>query len=146
MDFELQPALLGTLVKLRPLLQEDFSALYEVASDPLLWEQHPHKERYQKQVFEQFFEDAIKSKGAFATLKVASNQVIGSSRFYNLDISKKQISVGYSFLSRSCWGHTYNKEMKKLMLDHAFNYGLVPARDAALFFFSPMLFHCFLNP
>lgn len=41
MQFELQPALKGELVELRPLREEDFNALYAVASDPLIWEQHP---------------------------------------------------------------------------------------------------------
>jgi RimJ/RimL family protein N-acetyltransferase len=41
MPFELQPTLKGALLVLRPLRPEDFDALYAVASDPLIWEQHP---------------------------------------------------------------------------------------------------------
>ena len=122
MDFELQPQLQGELIKLRPLLREDFSALYKVASDPLLWEQHPHKERYQRDVFEDFFESAIKSSGALIVSKIDNDQVIGSSRFYNFNTSIRQIAVGGTFLSRACWGHAYNKEMKRLMLAHAFKF------------------------
>jgi len=42
----LQPVLENDLVKLAPLQESDFEALYRVASDPLVWEQHPNKNRY----------------------------------------------------------------------------------------------------
>jgi RimJ/RimL family protein N-acetyltransferase len=122
MDFELQPYIQCELLKLRPLSRDDFSALYEVASDPLVWEQHPHKERYQREVFEHFFDNALESKGALIVSRNDTNQIIGSSRFYDFNPSKSQIAIGYTFLSRACWGHKYNKEMKRLMLDHAFKF------------------------
>ena len=37
----LQPTLVGDLVHLAPLQASDHDALYEVAKDPLIWEQHP---------------------------------------------------------------------------------------------------------
>ena len=43
MDF--QPVLRGSLLELRPLRADDFDALYAVASDPLIWEQHPQRDR-----------------------------------------------------------------------------------------------------
>jgi hypothetical protein len=55
MPFDLQPVLTGTLLELRPLRAEDFPALYAVACDPLLWEQHPARDRYQELVFKEFF-------------------------------------------------------------------------------------------
>ena len=58
MNFELQPTLENELVKLVPLKQEDFDILYQVASDPLIWEQHPDRFRYKKDVFEKYFEGA----------------------------------------------------------------------------------------
>lgn len=122
MKFDLQPRLNGDLIILRPLYREDFSELYEVASDPLVWEQHPHRERYKREVFEEFFEQAIESGGALIALRKDTKAVIGSSRFYEFNLSKKQIAIGYTFLSRDYWGHTYNKEMKLLMLQHAFQF------------------------
>ena len=41
--FELQPTLSNEFIKIQPLTSEDFEALYAVASDPLLWEQHPQQ-------------------------------------------------------------------------------------------------------
>lgn len=119
---ELQPTLIGELVHLKPLKPSDFEALYQVASDPLIWEQHPARDRYQRPVFEKFFEGALKSGGAFLITDAKTGRVIGSSRYDQYDANKKQIEVGYTFLSRDCWGHTYNKEMKRLMLNHIFQW------------------------
>lgn len=50
MPFDLQPVLKGRLLELRPLRAEDFHALYAVAADPLIWEQHPMRDRYKEEV------------------------------------------------------------------------------------------------
>ena len=120
--FDMQPELENDFVKIRPLRKDDFEALYKVASDPLLWEQHPNKNRYKRDVFENFFKGAIESGGAFLVFDKKTDEVIGSSRYYKFDESKKFVSVGYTFLARSCWGSEYNRALKTLMLDHAFNY------------------------
>ena len=66
MSFNLQPIdLKNDVINLLPLQETDFSALYVVANDELLWEQHPNKLRYQRAVFQNFFEGAMLSKGAF---------------------------------------------------------------------------------
>lgn len=51
----LQPTLSNEFVTLIPLVKEDFDALFKIASDKLLWEQHPNNDRYKKEVFEDFF-------------------------------------------------------------------------------------------
>lgn len=120
--FDLQPTLRGTLLSLRPLVPEDFEALFAVSADPLVWEQHPERFRYQRPVFEKFFAGALLSKGALVALDSATGSVIGSSRFTGLDLPNSRVEVGYTFLARSCWGRGFNPEMKKLMLGHAFRY------------------------
>ena len=122
MNFDLQPTLHGALLHLRPLLPSDFDALYAVASDPLIWEQHPHFDRYKKEVFQKFFADALDSRGAFIVIDNKTNKVIGSSRFAGLDEQKSEVEIGWTFLARSHWGGLYNREMKRLMLAHAFQY------------------------
>lgn len=52
-------------VLLLPLEETDFDNLYEVASDKKIWEQHPCKDRWKREVFKIFFDEAILSKGAF---------------------------------------------------------------------------------
>lgn len=126
---DLQPTLQSELLQLRPLLIEDFEELYTAASDPAIWEQHPFSDRYKKDIFEKFFEEALASKGAFAIIDPKNNQIIGSSRFYEVDLDKKEIVIGYTFLKRDYWGGLYNRDLKTLMLRHAFN------------FFDSVLFH-----
>ena len=120
--FELQPTLRGQLVDLRPLRAGDWDLLYAIASDPLIWEQHPSSDRYKEDVFRTFFREAIDRGGAFAVLDARTGAIIGSTRFDHYDEQKSEIEIGWTFLARSHWGGAYNGEMKRLMLDHAFRY------------------------
>jgi RimJ/RimL family protein N-acetyltransferase len=122
MCFDLQPILSGELLKLRPLRPEDFNDLYAAASDPLIWEQHPIKDRYKKEVFKEFFREALESGGALLAVDSKDGAVIGSSRFHGYDTEKNEIEIGWTFLARSHWGGIYNREMKQLMLRHAFKF------------------------
>jgi N-acetyltransferase len=122
MPFELQPVLKGELLELRPLRAEDFHDLYAVASDPLIWEQHPNSDRYKEEVFQQFFREALESGGALIAIDAKDGHVIGSSRFHGYDEGKSEIEIGWTFLARSYWGGIYNGEMKHLMLRHAFRF------------------------
>jgi len=122
MPFDLQPVLKGDLLWLRPLRPEDFDALYAVASDPLIWEQHPHRDRYKEAVFKEFFREAMESGGALIAMDAKDGRVIGSSRYFGYDQEKSEIEIGWTFLARSHWGGVYNGEMKQLMLRHAFQF------------------------
>jgi RimJ/RimL family protein N-acetyltransferase len=120
--FDLQPTLVGTTLSLRPLVAGDFEALFTVASDPLIWEQHPEPTRYQRKVFEGFFATALASKGALLVTDNASGKAIGSSRYYDWNSPAREVAIGYTFLARSHWGGSANLEMKRLMLAHAFRW------------------------
>ena len=122
MSFDLQPILKGELLVLRPLRADDFHDLYAVACDPLIWEQHPASDRYKEEVFREFFREAMESGGALIAMDAKGGQVIGSSRFYGYDEAKSEIEIGWTFLARSRWGGVYNREMKGLMLQHAFRF------------------------
>lgn len=122
MNADLQPTLRGELVELRPLRLTDWDAMYEIASDPLLWEQHPERNRYESHVFRLFFDEALRSQSAFAVLDLATGRIIGSSRYHCHDAVAREIEIGWSFLARSHWGGRYNGEMKQLMLSHAFTF------------------------
>jgi RimJ/RimL family protein N-acetyltransferase len=122
MPFDLQPTLRGELVALRPLRPEDFPALYAVASDPLIWEQHPNSDRHEEKVFREFFREALASGGALIATDAQDGQAIGSSRFHGYDEEKSEIEIGWTFLARSRWGGACNREMKALMLRHAFRF------------------------
>src|SRR5436309_1010860 len=122
MKFELQPTLSGELIEIRPMKLQDFEALYKAASDPLIWEQHPDSDRYRPEVFQKFFDGAIESGGAFAVIERKSGRIIGSSRYCNLKPAESEVEIGWTFLERAFWGGAHNRELKSLMLDHAFRF------------------------
>jgi Acetyltransferases, including N-acetylases of ribosomal proteins len=122
MSFNLQPNLEGELIELRPLRPEDWDDLFAVASDPLIWEQHPESDRYKEEVFKIFFREALESGGAFVVIDKKTQKIIGSTRFYGYDPKTSEIEIGWTFLTRRYWGGRYNREMKDLMLSHAFRF------------------------
>ena len=121
-SFEFQPVLTGDLIELRPLREDDFAVLHAVASDPLIWEQHPESDRWTEPVFRRFFRGAIESGGAFIVVDRRDGRVIGSSRYAEYDAAKSEVEIGWTFLARSHWGGVYNGEMKRLMLAHALRF------------------------
>ena len=122
----------GQLLELRPLRADDFDALYAVASDPLIWEQHPDNDRWKPDVFRKFLDDALRSGGALIAVEANTGQVIGSSRFHGHNAQRREVEIGWTFLARSHWGGRFNGEMKRLMLDHAFQFV-----DRVLFYIGP---------
>jgi N-acetyltransferase len=122
MAFDLQPHLKGELIEVRPLAPSDWDELFAVASDPLIWEQHPERDRYKEDVFRIFFKDALESGGAFVIVDRKTQQIIGSTRFYGYDAEKSEIEIGWTFLARKYWGGPFNAEMKRLLLNHAFKF------------------------
>ena len=122
MSFDYQPVLRGDLVELRPLRAEDYDELYAVAADPLIWEQHPVKNRHEEGGFQVFFREALASGGALLATDANTERVIGSSRFHGYDKERSEVEIGWTFLARSHWGGIYNGQMKELMLQHAFRF------------------------
>lgn len=122
MPFDSQPILRGKRVTLKPLQMDDFDALYAAARDPLIWAQHPAKNRYRLEPFEQFFRDALDSGGALIVINTRDKQAIGSSRFHGYNEALSEVEIGWTFLARAYWGGHYNREMKHLMMRHAFTF------------------------
>lgn len=122
MSINIQPALENERVILYPLQKQDFEELYLAASDPKIWEQHPNKERWRKEVFKTFFEGAIKSKGAFKIVDKTTGKTIGSTRFYDYNDQEKSILIGYTFYATQFWGKGINHLVKAIMLDYIFQF------------------------
>jgi RimJ/RimL family protein N-acetyltransferase len=115
-----QPRLAGELVAVRPLRPDDFDGLLAVAADPLLWEQHPARERWREEVFRGFFDEQLASGGGLLVVDRGSGETIGSSRYHGYDPECSRVEIGWTFLARSRWGGAFNGELKRLMIDHAF--------------------------
>ena len=122
MPFEMQPTLVGDLIKLRPLNEDDLDALFNVAADPLIWQQHPANNRWEEVEFLRFFNESVQSRGALIAMDIDSGQAIGSSRYHGFSEATSEIEIGWTFLARRYWGGRYNGELKRLMLNHAFQY------------------------
>lgn len=122
MFFSLQPELETSMAVLKPLEDKDFEVLYEVASDPAIWVQHPNPDRWKRDVFHHFFEGAIKSGGAFKILDPHSGECMGSTRFYDYNAGEDTILIGYTFYGTKWWGKGINSAVKKVMLDYIFQF------------------------
>jgi len=96
-SFDFQPVLKGELLELRPLRPEDFHELYAVASDPLIWEQHPATNRYKEEVFKEYFREALESGAALIAIDRKDGQIIGASRFHGYDQDHSKLLVDYIF-------------------------------------------------
>ena len=119
---ELSTELKDELVRLCPLVESHREELYEAASDPEIWKQHPAHDRWKKPVFDKFFDSAIDSKLAFVVYDNETSKCIGSSRYKRHDEEDDTVEIGWTFLIRECWGGEYNRSLKTLMIQNAFHH------------------------
>jgi RimJ/RimL family protein N-acetyltransferase len=119
---DLQPHLHTPLLDLRPLRAEDWTELFAVASDPLIWAVHPAHDRWQEPVFRQFFEQGLASGGALVATAPGSGAIIGYSRYDQARAGPDEVEIGWTFLARAHWGGAANRDMKRAMLAHALRY------------------------
>src|SRR5262249_27395749 len=119
---DFQPTLTGPTTIVRPIAADDWSELYAIGSDPEVWRLHPVSARYTEPGFRKFFDGGVNSKMAFVFVDRASNRLIGSSRYYGYEPDISEIEIGWTFVARSHWGGAVNREVKRLMLDHAFTF------------------------
>lgn len=118
-----QPTLIGDSVLLRPLVADDFEACHQAASSPTTWAQHPDAQRYRADIFRtRFFDTAAASSSAFVIVNRADEQVIGSTRYYDWDAGHREVAIGYTFIAHEFWGTGVNTQIKRLMLDHVFQW------------------------
>ena len=118
----LQPTLIGPRIAIRPVTEADWSQMFAAGSDPEVWAVHPASDRYNEPEFRQFFDGALASGSGFSFVDRAAGKVIGSSRYHGYDADKREIEIGWTFLAKAYWGGSYNGEIKRLMLDHAFTF------------------------
>ena len=119
---DFQPTLVSPSITIRPIVAGDWQQLFAAGSDPKIWEVHPVPDRYTEPRFKTFFDAALNSKMAFVFVDRSTNRLIGSSRYYGHTPATGEIEIGWTFLARSHWGGVANREVKRLMLDHAFTF------------------------
>jgi RimJ/RimL family protein N-acetyltransferase len=119
---DFQPTLTGPTVLIRPVVAADWAELFAAGADPEIWKVHPRSNRYTEPEFRGYFDSAVASKMAFVFVDRASGRLIGSSRYYGYDTARSEIEIGWTFIVREFWGGAANREVKRLMLDHAFTF------------------------
>lgn len=125
----MQPVLEDALVQLRPINEADREALFNVASDPLIWALHPAHDRWKRDVFDPFFAEGLASNGGLVVIDKATGAIIGSSRYDIRVCDECEVEIGWTYLARAYWGGAVNRSIKRLMLGYAFDRGF----DAVIF-------------
>ncbi len=120
--FDFQPRLRGQLLDLRPVEVADWEGLFAVGSDPDVWAGHPERDRYLEPKFRAYFEEGLASGAALVAVDRKDGRITGWSRYSTRFAGPDEIEIGWTFLGQAYWGGTYNAEMKRLMLDHAFRF------------------------
>ena len=116
----------GAVVRLEPLRREHAVQFWEVARENLddifRWIPYPMKARedFDALVAKAFAEQERGESVVFATVDRRWNQVIGSTRFMNIDRANRRVEIGSTWIAPA-WQRTgANSEAKYLMLRHAF--------------------------
>jgi N-acetyltransferase len=116
--------LVGRYIILRPPSIEDIDGLSIVARDGEIWKnrfsQFPNLNEIEKYIQEML---DLSSKGSilpFVTIHKASNTIVGTTRYLNIDYENHRLEIGHTWIAKS-WRKTYvNTEAKFLMLQYAF--------------------------
>lgn len=118
--------LTGQKIALLPLRESHADALVAAASDGRLWDlkvtQVPDAQRIR-----QYIETALHGMHAgtieaFVTVLVDTGQIIGSTRFWQIDPAHRKREIGHTWIARSRQGSFVNAEAKYLMLRYAFEH------------------------
>ena len=116
----MQPTLHGPTLTLRPATPDDFADLHAIGSDPLVWAQHPARDRWQDAAFRRYVDDGLASGGMLVAIDRPGGRIVGTSRFSTEFTLSDEVEIGWTFVARDLWGGSTNREMKHLMLRHAF--------------------------
>ena len=119
-EFNTQPDLIGEVLRLRPMREVDFEPLFAAASDPVIWAGHPATTRYQREVFQPYFNMLLDLGGTLVIIDTTNNKIIGCSRYYAAPDRPDSMSIGFTFLNNAYWGGATNFNVKQLMHDHVF--------------------------
>ncbi|MBL7480780.1 GNAT family N-acetyltransferase [Legionella sp. 27fs60] len=123
MLFKNPQTLQGTSILLEPIDHSHFESLYNAAQYPEIWNFIPTNGIGEN--FNYWFEAAIKAKNQeqqfpYVVRRHYDQKIIGTTRFYDIDMAHCKISIGYTWYIPETWGTNINPESKYLMLKHAF--------------------------
>ncbi len=116
--------LIGEKVKLIPLLKEHKKGLLNAAADGNLWNLW-YTSVPSIDTIELYIESALgqlenKTSLPFTIVDANSNNIIGCTRYCNVDSANKRLEIGYTWYSKSVQRTGINTESKYLLLKYAF--------------------------
>ena len=114
----------GRHVRLEPLAQTHHAALCAVGLDPDLWELIPYRVTTPEEMAA-YIQTALNLQAAgsavpFATVHAPTGQVVGSTRYMNIDPANRRVEIGATWIAQPWRRTAVNTEAKYLMLRHAF--------------------------
>lgn len=118
---DIQPTLTDGKFCIRPLKEADVEELAKAAADPLIWEQHPAKERAVEAHFIPYAYKLLETGGAVIFEKRDEMRIIGCSKFYLAPNAPEEMSIGFTFIQRDFWGTGVNYALKTMMFNHIFH-------------------------
>jgi RimJ/RimL family protein N-acetyltransferase len=122
---QIMPIILpGLHVRLEPLSLVHLDGLCEVGLDPEIWRWAPVPITSRAEM-RNYVETALgwQAEGTalpFATLLSETHQIVGSTRFANIDRENKHMEIGWTWIGKPWQRTAANTEAKYLMLRHAF--------------------------
>ena len=121
---ENQPTLTGSGVELRPLQKEHASQLLAAAADGELWNMKvtviPGPETVNQYIAAALDGRENGSVMPFVIVRLDTGQIVGSTRFWKIDLSNRKMEIGHTWLASSVQRSGINTEAKLLLLTHAF--------------------------
>src|SRR5687767_7288736 len=114
----------GKHVRLEPMRVGHIPALNKAAADARIWEFSSAVARTAAEM-QKYVDTALDWQQAgsavpFVTMTKDAHEVIGSTRFANIDIANRRVEIGWTWLNPKWWRTPINTEAKYLMLRHAF--------------------------
>lgn len=114
----------GQSVRLEPLSMQHYEALWAIGQDAELWKWTPYQittpDKMHAYIKAALDGQEIGTALPFVTIWQATNQIVGSTRFGNIDTGNHHAEIGWTWVDRNWQRTPVNTEAKFLMLQHAF--------------------------
>jgi RimJ/RimL family protein N-acetyltransferase len=116
----------GSFIRLEPIRHKHAELFWQAAEDALddIFQWIPYRmktwEDFDHMVAKALEEEKRGDSVVFATVKRDTGQVIGSTRFMNIDRANRRVEIGSTWIAREWHRSAVNTEAKYLMLRYAF--------------------------
>lgn len=114
----------GMWVRLEPLSLDHLAGLCHVGLNEEIWRWTNSLVRTEGEM-KAYIESALQDRSQrraypFTTVACSSGEVLGTTRFGNIDSGNRRVEIGWTWIAQSWWRTPVNTEAKYLMLRHAF--------------------------